>query len=206
MCVVSALRVLWAAVAASACALRRARRRSLAGRHRWIACRKSSFFLPVRVLSRRFREKFLGQLRQAFRNGALRSAGNSVLWRSRLFRACARGRRNEWVVYVKPPFGGPQRVLKYLARYTHRVAISNHRLRSLEHGRVTFAGRTTPTAPHQDHDSGRGRVHPPFSAARAAARVGPHPPLRLSCQSRPSNKLEQCRTLLAAPPMPLPPL
>jgi hypothetical protein len=47
-------------------------------------------------------------------------------------------RRNEWVVYAKPPFGGPERVLKYLARYTHRVAISNHRLQSLENGRVSF--------------------------------------------------------------------
>ncbi len=99
---------------------------------RWIACRKS-FFLPVRVLSRLFRKKFLRALGAAFRKGELRSLDPSA------FRAmCQHAARIEWVVYAKPPFGGPQRVLKYLARYTHRVAISNHRLRSLENGRVSF--------------------------------------------------------------------
>jgi Putative transposase/Transposase zinc-binding domain len=99
---------------------------------RWIACRKS-FFLPVRVLSRLFRKKFLRALGAAFRKGELRCLEPSA------FRAlCQQAARIEWVVYAKPPFGGPGRALKYLARYTHRVAISNHRLRSLQNGRVSF--------------------------------------------------------------------
>ena len=107
---------------------------------RWIACRKSSFFLPVRVLSHRFRKKFLWQLGQAFRKGMLRLSGElRPLADPAAFRMlCEKAARIDWVVHSKPPFGGPQRVLKYLARYTHRVAISNHRLRSLEQGRVTF--------------------------------------------------------------------
>jgi len=100
---------------------------------RWIKCPKSSFFLPVRVLSHRFRKKFLQQLEQAFRKGTLRLSGEPA------FRAlCEKAAGIDWVVHIKPPFGGPQRVLKYLARYTHRVAISNHRLRSLDQGRVAF--------------------------------------------------------------------
>jgi Putative transposase/Transposase zinc-binding domain len=106
---------------------------------RWIACRKS-FFLPVRVLSRLFRKKFLRSLRAAFSKGDLRLADElHDLAEAAAFRSfCQQAARNEWVVYAKPPFGGPERVLKYLARYTHRVAISNHRLRSLENGRVSF--------------------------------------------------------------------
>jgi hypothetical protein len=107
---------------------------------RWITCPKSSFFLPVRVLSHRFRKKFLRQLEQAFRKGTLHLTGElRPLAEPAAFRAlCEKAAQIEWVVHVKPPFGGPQRVLKYLARYTHRVAISNHRLRSLEQGRVRF--------------------------------------------------------------------
>jgi len=107
---------------------------------RWIACRKESFFLPVPVLSHHFRSNFLRQLRQAFRSGSLRFFGElRSLAQPAAFRAlCEKAGTIRWVVHVKPPFGGPQRVLKYLARYTHRVAISNHRLRSLENGRVSF--------------------------------------------------------------------
>jgi hypothetical protein len=107
---------------------------------RWIACRKDSFFLPHCVLSHRFRKKFLWQLRQAFRHGGLRFTGElRSLASPAAFQAlCEQAASIEWVVHIKPPFGGPRRVLKYLARYTHRVAISNHRLRSLENGRVTF--------------------------------------------------------------------
>ena len=106
---------------------------------RWVACRKS-FFLPVRVLSRLFRTKFLRSLRVAFGRGDLRFAGElHALAEPAAFRSlCQQAVRNEWVVYAKPPFGGPERVLKYLARYTHRVAISNHRLRTLENARVSF--------------------------------------------------------------------
>jgi Putative transposase/Transposase zinc-binding domain len=107
---------------------------------RWIGCRKASFFLPVRLLSHRFRKSFLRSLRRAFRKGALRFHGElKSLSEPAAFEAlCEKAAAIDWVVHVKPPFGGPRRVLKYLARYTHRVAISNHRLRTLENGRVSF--------------------------------------------------------------------
>jgi hypothetical protein len=107
---------------------------------RWISCRKPSFFLPYRVLSRRFRNKFLHHLKRSFRKGALHFRGElESLAEPTAFQAlCEKTARIEWVVHLKPPFGGPDRVLKYLARYTHRVAISNHRLRRLENGHVSF--------------------------------------------------------------------
>ena len=107
---------------------------------RWIACRNDSFFLPYLLLSQRFRKKFLWQLRQAFRHGALRFSGElrSLASPAAFEAMCEKAAKIEWVVHIKPPFGGPQRVLKYLARYTHRVAISNHRLRALQNGRVSF--------------------------------------------------------------------
>jgi hypothetical protein len=106
---------------------------------RWSSCRKS-FFLPVRVLSRLFRKKFLIYLKKAFREGRLRFYGEMAgLAQPGAFEAlCCEAGKIEWVVYAKPPFGGPAQVLKYLARYTHRVAISNRRLLSMEDGRVTF--------------------------------------------------------------------
>jgi hypothetical protein len=107
---------------------------------RWIACRKDSFFLPYKVLSRLFRKLFLSSLAKAFRKGQLHLSGElRELAKPAAFQALREAAANlEWVVHVKPPFGGPRRVLKYLARYTHRVAISNHRLRSLENGQVSF--------------------------------------------------------------------
>jgi len=92
------------------------------------------------MLSQRFRKKFLWQLRQAFRHGALRFTGElrSLASPAAFEAMCEKAAKIEWVVHVKPPFGGSQRVLRYLARYTHRVAISNHRLRALENGRVSF--------------------------------------------------------------------
>lgn len=106
---------------------------------RWISCRKS-FFLPVRVLSRLFRRTFLTYLRKAFRQGKLKFHGEMAgLAEPAAFEAlCRQASRIEWVVYAKAPFGGPEQVLKYLARYTHRVAISNRRLLSMEDGRVNF--------------------------------------------------------------------
>ena len=106
---------------------------------RWIACRPR-FFLPVRVLSRRFRTLFLDQLEQAFRQGRLRLGGGlAALADPAAFARYLRPlRRREWVVYSKAPFDGPARVLDYLGRYTHRVAISNERLLSLDGGRVRF--------------------------------------------------------------------
>jgi len=109
---------------------------------RWIRCRRK-FFLPVKVLSRLFRGKFLALLRDAFADGKFQFHGQLAPLRERArFRAFLRPLKDiQWVVYAKPPFGGPEYVLKYLARYTHRVAISNGRLLSLEKGQVAFQWR-----------------------------------------------------------------
>ncbi len=97
--------------------------------HTWRPCR-SGFFLPVRVLSRLFRGKFTAGLWDAFGDEGLELHGALARYRSRAAfgRYLEAARQTEWVVYAKPPFDGPKRVLEYLARYTHRVAISNHRL------------------------------------------------------------------------------
>jgi putative transposase/transposase-like zinc-binding protein len=107
---------------------------------KWIACRQG-FFLPVRVLGRLFRRKFLSQLRKAFEEQELVCAGrlSHLEQKDRVAKLLAELGRMEWIVYAKPPFGGPERVLKYLARYTHRVAISNHRLLELSAGQVSFS-------------------------------------------------------------------
>ncbi len=108
----------------------------------WIKTRYA-FFLPVPVLSRVFRGKFVAALKRAFADGKLNFQGGLTLlaqpktfssWLRKLF-------RNDWVVYSKRPFGGPEHVLRYLGRYTHRVAISNHRLVSLVDQKVTFRWR-----------------------------------------------------------------
>jgi hypothetical protein len=106
---------------------------------RWVACRPG-FFLPVRVLSRLFRRLFLEKLLAAFDAGQLRFRGAPVDLSARdAFTAfLAPLRKVEWVVYSKRPFGGPEAVLAYLARYTHRVAIANSRLIALQDGAVTF--------------------------------------------------------------------
>jgi Putative transposase len=105
----------------------------------WVACRPS-FFLPVRVLSRLFRRLFLEKLVAAHRAGELQFFGNHApLTDAKAFAAYLAPLRNsEWVVYSKRPFGGPEEVLRYLARYTHRVAISNRRLIALDENGVTF--------------------------------------------------------------------
>jgi Putative transposase/Transposase zinc-binding domain len=106
---------------------------------RWIRCRPG-FFLPVRVLSRLFRRLFLAQLQAAFVRGRLHFAGplDALQDPAAFAQALAPLRQMEWVVYAKPPFGGPAQVLEYLGRYTHRVAISNNRLLSLDAGQVRF--------------------------------------------------------------------
>ena len=109
-------------------------------KRRWVAAR-DGFFLPVAVLSRLFRGKFLHALREARRQGALQGPAAKLeqpaAWRQLLDDLYERA----WVVYAKPPFGGPEHVFRYLGRYTHRVAISNHRLVRLDDGRVTFTMR-----------------------------------------------------------------
>ncbi len=106
---------------------------------RWVACRPG-FFLPVRVLSRLFRRLFLQDLQNAFDTGNLRFFGKlSGLSDPEVFARHLDGfRRINWVVYAKSPFGGPEQVLAYLGRYTHRVAIANSRLISLSDGKVRF--------------------------------------------------------------------
>src|SRR5208337_2591937 len=106
---------------------------------RWVACRPD-FLLYVGVLSRLFRRLVLEKLTAAHRAGALQFfSKHAVLANARAFAAYLAPLRNsKWVVYCKRPFGGPEEVLRYLARYTHRVAISNRRLVSLDDNRVTF--------------------------------------------------------------------
>ena len=106
---------------------------------RWVACRPG-FFLPVRVLSRLFRRLFLERLLAAHQAGRLKFFGDhAALADAQAFAAyLAPLRRAEWVVYAKRPFGGPQAVLAYLSRYTHRVAIANSRLIACDRSGVTF--------------------------------------------------------------------
>jgi hypothetical protein len=106
---------------------------------RWVH-QRYPFLLPVKVLSRVFRGKFVSALKQAFQKGDLCLPGTlQPLTQRKTFHWFLRTLfRHGWVVYAKPPFGGPEHVLHYLARYTHRVAISNHRLVSLAEGKVTF--------------------------------------------------------------------
>jgi len=111
---------------------------------RWISCRRG-FFLPVRVLSRLFRRRFLEALQQAHRDGQLQFFGEhaSLLDPQAFARWLMPLRQCEWVVYAKRPFAGPEAVLAYLSRYTHRVAISNSRLSRWTSAVSPSAGRTT---------------------------------------------------------------
>ena len=109
-------------------------------RDRWVRCRSERFFLPVRVLSSLFRGKFLAYLDRDYRAGRVRLSGSLTpladpqKWAEWL----QQQRQRDWVVYAKPPFGGPTQVLKYLARYTHRVAIDNSRVLSIDDRHVVF--------------------------------------------------------------------
>ena len=107
---------------------------------RWVSCRRPRYLLPVPVLSRLFRGKFLAKLCAAHQAGRLRFFGvHAHLRDARAFKAyLAPLRKIEWYLYAKPPFGGPEAVLAYLSRYTHRVAISNRRLIASNHNSVTF--------------------------------------------------------------------
>lgn len=119
---------------------------------RWIGCRPG-FFLPVRVLSRLFRRLFLAALDQAFRQGKLRffSALAPLRQPAAFQRYLAPWRRTEWVVYAKRPFAGPAAVLEYLGQYTHRVAISNHRLLALADDGVSFRWKDYRRAGREKH-------------------------------------------------------
>jgi hypothetical protein len=117
---------------------------------RWIACRPG-FFLPVRVLSRLFRRLFLEYLDAAFNAGTLHVSGSLQALRDphAWARYLAPLRQMEWVVYAKRPFAGPQQVLDYVGRYTHRVAISNDRIRDIDHDQVRFTYKDYRAAPPQ---------------------------------------------------------
>jgi hypothetical protein len=147
---------------------------------RWVACRPG-FFLPVRVLSRVFRGKYLALLRQAQAAGELSWHGELAgLAEPAAFATWLQEQyQSDWVVYAKPPFGGPEQVLKYLARYTHRVALSNRRLLSLDEEQVAFtakdyaAGGEAASGP-----AGGGGVPQALGRARAAFGVREDPALR----------------------------
>jgi hypothetical protein len=164
---------------------------------RWLSCRPG-FFLPVRVLSRVYRGKFLAGLRALHTAGkltlpsALAELSAFTAWLSPLY-------AKDWVVYAKPPFGGPEQVLKYLARYTHRVALSNHRLVKLEDGRVTFR--------YRDYADDRQEKHLTLSAEEFLRRFVQHVLPKgfmkirhyglLSSRQR-QQRLQQARRLLLA--------
>jgi hypothetical protein len=106
---------------------------------RWVSCRPG-FFLPVRVLSRLFRRLFLTALKRSFDAGKLKFFGSikALLDRGRFAKFLTKAKATEWVVYAKRPFAGPQQVLDYVGRYTHRVAISNNRLLDIDNDQVRF--------------------------------------------------------------------
>ena len=174
----------------------------------WIACRPG-FFLPVRVLSRYFRRVLLAALEDAFKSGQLRFAGRlQPLADPRRFAEHLRpARRTEWVVYAKRPFAGPEQVLDYLGRYTHRIAISNQRLRSLDDGVVRFR--------YTDYRANGAARHKTMTLAAAEfiRRMLLHvlPPgfhrIRyygfLANRAR-QQKLAECRRALGTPPPPAP--
>ena len=118
-------------------------------RSRWIRSRRKRFFVHVRVLSRLFRRLFLEELKDAFRRGKLVFHGQLAHLADPVVfgRFIARQRKLKWVVYAKRPFGGPKRVLKYLGRYTHRVAISNHRITNISDSHVSIRWKD-----YKDHD------------------------------------------------------
>jgi len=170
------------------------------GGTRWVSCRPG-FFLPVRVLGRMFRGKFLHSVAAAHREGRLRFQGGlSHLRDARAFgNVLAECRRANWVVYSKPPFGGPEQVLKYLARYTHRVAISNSRLLRMADGNVTFQWKDYAHGGRQRTMTLRAQEF----IRRFLLHVLPKGFPRIRHYGLLGNRsagLERCRELLACPP------
>jgi hypothetical protein len=113
---------------------------------RWIATRPD-FLFPVRVLGALFRGKLLARLRQVYDRGELSFVGSAapLVDRRRFAGLCDKLRRIRWIVYAKPPFGGPEQVFRYLGRYTHRVGLSNRRLVAMGERGVTFRTRGVTT-------------------------------------------------------------
>ena len=169
---------------------------------RWVACRPG-FFLPVHVLSRRFRSLFLARLQTAFAAGELHFSGTlaamvgSAAFAERLDAL----RAVEWVVYAKRPFAGPEQVLAYLGRYTHRVALANSRLTRLADGQVDFTwkdyrhhGKTKVMTLAADEFIRRFLLHAVPDGFHRIRHIG------FLANGHRAAKLALCRALLAAPP------
>jgi hypothetical protein len=174
---------------------------------RWVGCRPG-FFLPVRVLSRLFRRLFLDELAAAFRAGSLSFVGDlaSLAEPAAFARRLREQKRKEWVVYAKPPFGGPAQVLAYLGRYTHRVAIANSRLVNMSDDDITFRWKD-----YRNHDKSKLMT---LSADEFIRRFLLHTlpdgfhrirHYGFLANGRRSAKLVLCRTLLQAEPPPATP-
>jgi len=168
---------------------------------RWIPCRPG-FFLPVRVLSLLFRRLFLERLQNAFDSGKLRffSALEYLRDRCEFARYLEPVRKSKWIVYAKRPFAGPEQVLDYVGRYTHRVAISNNRLLDVEAGQVSFR--------YKDYRNQGQQKTMTLSAEEFIRRfllhVLPHGFHRIRYYGFQGNryrkdKLDQCRQLLGMP-------
>ena len=159
---------------------------------KWIACRPR-YFLTVEVLSALFRRLFLQMLVAAHHAGRLQFFGDHVrLADKAAFKAyLAPLRKIDWVVYAKEPFAGPKQVLRYLSRYTHRIAISNRRLLSADQKRrhLQVQGLSDRRAsPLQDDDAGDQRVYPALLDPRTAEGLPSHPTLWAARQYQPSRK------------------
>jgi hypothetical protein len=162
---------------------------------RWVHTRPD-FLFPVRVLGALFRGKFLSRLVQAYDNGELRLEGRAARLSDprRFIHLCKKLYRKRWVVYCKPPFGGPEQVFRYLGRYTHRVGLSNHRLVSLDERGVTFRTRGQSTV----------TVSPDEFLRRFVSHVLPKGFVKirhygLMAPSNVATKLTTARTLLGTP-------
>jgi hypothetical protein len=164
----------------------------------WVAC-KPGFFLPVRVLSRLFRGVFLHHLEKAFTAGRLSFFSDLEPLRERpaFLQHLAPARRVDWVVYAKRPFAGPHQVLTYVGRYTHRIAISNHRLVAIDNGKVCFRWKNY----RQDGHHGTMTLTADEFIRRFLIHVLPDGFHRIRyfgflCNRQRQSKLAQCRELL----------
>ena len=159
---------------------------------RWVASR-SNFLVHVNLLARLFSGKMLAMLTDAHDAGQLKffNAHAGLADKTTFKRFIAPLRRIKWVVYCKAPFAGPKQVLRYLSRYTHRVAISNRRLIAADDAGVAFRWkdyRIDGPGPLEDDAASPARVHPALSHARAAQGLPPHPPLRALRQRQPRRE------------------
>jgi Putative transposase/Transposase zinc-binding domain len=171
---------------------------------RWVAA-KPHFFLPVKVLGKLFRGKFLAGVKDAYHAGLLNLAGGAAPLAdpAAFHRLLADCYARNWVVYAKPPFGGPEHVFRYLGRYSHRVALANSRLRDLDNTHVAFTWK--------DYADGHRvkvlRLAIDEFIRRFLLHVLPKGFVRirhygLLASGSVATKLQQCRRLLGAPPQP----